>query len=141
MATLNLGYGVLGGIGMTQRSSPGYYRDYTPALSGGWHHVAVWIDSTVNNNTGDRIKIFVDRVPVSMNNDYGWPTALTAFRDDVLYIGSRNNSEYKYVGYLDEMRISSGLLDPSRFIPEPSSAMLLCLGVFGLGLRGRRRRT
>lgn len=141
MVPLNPGYGVPGGVGMTNRASIGHYRDYTPALSDGWHHVAVWIDNTVNNNTGDRIKIFVDRVHVSTNNDNENPTALTPFRNDVLYVGSRNNSQYKYVGYLDELRISSGLLDPSRFIPEPSSAMLLCLGVFGLGLRGRRRRT
>ena len=53
-----------------------------------------------------------------MSND-----TATVFRNDTLYIGSRGNSTYKYIGALDDIRITGGALQPGQFLKAPSTAL------------------
>ena len=42
-------------------------------------------------------------------------------RTDRLYIGTRANSDYPFVGELDDIKITGRALDPSEFMTKRSS--------------------
>ncbi|MFP6579921.1 MAG: PEP-CTERM sorting domain-containing protein, partial [Myxococcota bacterium] len=47
-----------------------------------------------------------------------------------------------FIGFIDEVRITQSALQPSQFlnaVPEPNTALLLGIGMMGLGMRRRRR--
>jgi len=92
-------------------------------VSGGvWHHYVMEVDK---NNIASNYKLFIDGVATGTLID---GSTGNSFINDTLYIGARSGVGFPFTGNLDEFRISSGLLSPFEFIPEPSSAALLGLG-------------
>jgi hypothetical protein len=101
----------------------------------GWHHIAV----TLNTNTNEwsfymDYQLMQTRTLVDTDSSgYLHPNAL-------IEVGKAGGSTYGT--FIDEVRYSDGVLDPTQFlqvtsIPEPSSALLSLLG--GLALVRRRR--
>ncbi len=100
--------------------SPGWHIDRSPdgtILAGFWHHVAIVCDKKAQGN--DKLILYVDgvRQPQSKYTD----SVETAFRDDILYIGSRNNESINYRGDLDDLRITAAALGPADFLTRPSN--------------------
>jgi hypothetical protein len=108
--------------------------------NGMWVHYAVTFD--LSKVGAERIQMYVNGVPVGFVVDTG--NMDMAFVDDFFFIGSRNNTEFKMDGMIDELRISDTLLTPQQFLlnavlPEPTSLGLLML-TSGLLTRRRARR-
>ena len=125
VATVNDGTGsgrVTGGF-CTASSGPKLNLDQTAAnaaADGQWHHVAVVYNKA---KTGiDRSMFYFDGVAQGTFTPWTNDTA-TVFRNDTLYIGSRGNSTYKYIGALDDIRITGGALQPGQFLKAPSTAL------------------
>lgn len=121
-----------------------YVEDALRPLDGEWHHFAITIDSTLAG--ADRNKLFIDGIDVGDENPSYPGAGAPAFLDAIWSFGQRGGTNYRLVGLLDEVRISSGLLDPSQFLnapapaPEPTSAVLLGLGLICLTNTRKRRR-
>lgn len=126
--------------GFIQKNA-GYFQYMTNAIpdgaaSGAWHHYALEI--TAADLTSSGISLYVDGVLAGGYVTAGSPGTSVAFINQTLFIGARTGVAFPFTGNLDEFRISSGLLSPSEFIPEPSSAVMLALGAMILS-RGRCR--
>ena len=78
-----------------------------------WHHVAMILDRSQNN--ANRSTLYFDGV---MQGTYLAYTSggTETFRNDTLYIGSRANSQYKFIGDLDDIRITAAALTPAQFL-------------------------
>jgi MYXO-CTERM domain-containing protein len=116
----------------------------TPEVTdGNWHHIAATIDGS--ETAAERIGLFVDGISVGAYVPVGSPSGTPAFQDLFFYVGSRLGTSNKYVGLIDELRISDELLTPDQFlnansaVPEPASAALW-LGLVGLGTVAALRR-
>jgi len=103
-------------------TSAGLNLDMTPvnaADDGQWHHVAVVYDSS---QTGNGLSsLYFDGVLASesfYNLSEGTPTP---FINAVLYIGSRGNTGSRYIGELDDIRITAAALRPGQFLKAPST--------------------
>jgi len=84
------------------------------ALSdGGWHHVAMVFDST--KAAGQRKTFYFDGVAQGTFAGYGGET-FSDFANAVLYIGSRADSGLRFVGELDDVRITGLALPPEQFL-------------------------
>ena len=114
---------------------------------GAFHHYAVVFDRTTTGGgtAAEAAELFIDGFSAAVGQQIaGTYTDPTSFRNDYFYIGSRNDASYKFVGQMDDVRISSEALLPSQFIqtrsvPEPSSLLVFGLGFLGLfGCRRRR---
>jgi pimeloyl-ACP methyl ester carboxylesterase len=83
------------------------------AGDGQWHHVAWVYDTTLTG--ADRTVLYFDRIAqgtyLSFTNSDA-PLLLNG----TLYIGSRANSTFRYVGELDDLRISAAALTASQFL-------------------------
>jgi len=97
------------------------YKDFTDVennvADGAWHHVALVVDRTQASN-GDRVKLYLDGALQATNS---WDASGSpAFKDGKLYIGSRANGSafHKFVGALDDIRISNAALTPGAFLQE-----------------------
>ncbi len=90
--------------------------DSTPAgaASGGqWHHVAIVYDKAKTD--AHRSMLYFDGVPQGLYAN--WTNdSFVSFCNGTLFIGSRGNSSMKYIGELDDVRISSGALATSQFL-------------------------
>ena len=106
----------------------GWHIDYsaTNSVYAGWHHVALVIDSSLSGY--DRSRLFVDGMATSQNVKY------TAAGDvnlgnQTLFIGSRNNTQFKLDADIDDLRITARALQPGSFMstrsqpPEPSDVI------------------
>ena len=126
-----------------QRGSSGTYLDETtlPVTNDVWHHLAMTLDGSA---TGvDRLHLFLDGAEVGVDNNFS-PSGTPASLNEVFYIGSRLNSQLKYAGLLDELRISDQILSPTEFLPEPSLALAagaMAVLPFRRHLRPRRGRS
>jgi len=116
----------------------------TLITDGLFHHYALVIDQTLAAGADTQTEFFVDGILAGSVVTSG-DTA--NFLDQVLFIGSRGNSSLKFVGALDDVRISDGALDPSEFlqvrsvfIPEPSTGLLIGSVLCGVASRRRKRR-
>ena len=110
-----------GGFSMPDSS---FNIDSTPAgtvADGRWHHVALVYDPARSGD--DRVRVFLDRVQQG-KRDASWNSdADLFFLNDVLFIGSRNNSAIKFAGELDDIRLTGAALAPTEFLTTRTGPM------------------
>jgi hypothetical protein len=114
--------GVSGKVTGGFRVGAWYNLDETPAdvaADGQWHHVAVVYDSS-KTNVARSVLYFDCAVQSAWTNYTG--DAATSFRNAYLYIGSRANNAYKFVGDLDDIRISNAALATNDFLQTRSDS-------------------
>lgn len=105
-----------------------------------WHHVAVIFDKAAS---GNKIAMYVDGGFVG-SDILNAATSGAAFINDTWFIGGRGlGAGLGFAGFIDEMRISSGVLTPDQFlmnaVPEPSTVVLLLTGA-GILWYARKKR-
>ena len=87
------------------------------AMDGRWHHYALVCDR--GETTANIVRLYRDGVQVTThfqsNTDTAKPWA------DTLFVGTRNGSEFPFVGELDDIKITGRALDPSEFMAKRSS--------------------
>jgi len=103
---------------------------------GEWHHVAF-----VRDAGSDLVKLFLDYELEAVASD---DTVNTSFNTNDIRIGEFKNAGAQFIGDIDAVRISGGVLPTYQFlgvmappVPEPASALLL-LAASGSLLRRRR---
>ncbi len=87
------------------------------ATNGQWHHVAFVIDASKAG--ADRAQLFFDRVRQTTHNNLTNDT-MTTIASKRLYIGSRGDSQYRFNGQLDDVRIRAGALTTNEFLQSRS---------------------
>ena len=106
-------------IWQTSEGSVNYFVKKAP-LDSNWHHYAVVIDRAYAD-TLRRITLYTDGNKVGTVDDNGTsPVADQAFLNTILSIGLRQDGGAPFVGYLDELRISEGILTPEQFLYRPA---------------------
>ena len=88
------------------------------AADGQWHHVAIVYDRAKSGS--DRSMFYLDGAAQPAYGSYA-DASLTTFRNATLYIGSRNNATSKYIGVLDDVRITGAALLPGQFLKAPTT--------------------
>ena len=101
----------------------GYRLTYTHNLvsnwsvaDGEWHHYALVYDW--DSLTVDIVRVYRDGVQVTTRKSAN--TSAARLRAGTLFIGTRNGSEYPFVGQLDDIKITGRALAPSEFMTERS---------------------
>ena len=89
------------------------------AADGKWHHYALVYDSS--RLDADIVRFFKDGAPQPYDGSHNY-VYKTGFRSERLYIGSRSDSGYWFVGELDDIKITGRALDPSEFLKKRSAA-------------------
>ena len=85
---------------------------------GQWHHVAIVYDKTKTGT--DRSMYYLDGVAQGVY--LPWTDGSdAAFRNATLYVGSRGNGSMKYIGEMDDLRITGAALQPGQFLKAPST--------------------
>ncbi len=107
---------------------------------GDWHHVATVFDAAT-----DKIQLYVDYELDKTSNASGL-TGIIGGNGLDLFIGRFQGGSSVFDGDIDFVRISSVALDPSeflqRYVPEPSSILLLACGLaVAIGRRPQRRKS
>ena len=87
------------------------------ATDGKWHHYALVYDW--NETTADIVRLYRDGVQITTRHSND--TSAPKLRTDTLFIGTRNGSEYPFVGELDDIKITGRALAPSEFMTKRSS--------------------
>ena len=83
---------------------------------GKWHHYALVYDWDAI--TADIVRVYRDGVQVTTHKSAN--TSAAKLRAGTLFIGTRNGSEYPFVGELDDIKITGRALDPSEFMTKRS---------------------
>ena len=101
------------------RTLSGYnYMRARDTMDGKWHHFALvydWDDTTYRI-----VRLFCDGVLMTeFVENYGSPTGANLYSGN-LFIGSRAGSSLKFVGELDDIKITGRALAPSEFIKKRS---------------------
>ena len=91
---------------------------------GKWHHYALVYDSSKLD--ADIVRFFKDGVPQPFDGSHNY-VCKAGFRSERLYIGSRSDSGYWFVGELDDIKITGRALDPSEFLKKRSSPPGVCV--------------
>ena len=86
------------------------------ACDGRWHHYALVYDG--DNATADIVRLYRDRVQVTTRT--ATTTRWKDLKADRLYIGARGGSAYKFVGELDDIKITGRALAPAEFMTKRS---------------------
>ena len=86
-------------------------------VDGRWHHYALVYDW--NETTADIVRLYRDGVQITTRHSND--TSAPKLRTDTLFIGTRNGSEYPFVGELDDIKITGRALAPSEFMTKRSS--------------------
>ena len=110
------------GLQMLINPEAGFNLDWTTGVADGkWHHYAIVYDSEINGE--DVVRLYKDgvaqtgkRAGSGSHTSIGTPHP----RSQRLYIGSRNNDSLKFVGELDDIRITAAALEPSQFLARRS---------------------
>jgi hypothetical protein len=118
----------------------------TPINDGLWHHVAVVIDAT-SDPALSSVTFYVDHVEdakvLITDTIYAggdWVNENIANTHDVWIGDFIGRASDQFVGAIDAVRFSTGILTPDQFlsvIPEPSSVVLLLVGLLSLFARRR----
>jgi len=106
-------------------------------IDGSWHHVAGVIDRTQG-----QVFFYVDGELDSEPSPW-LGGASNLLSTQTTYIGRRDGSTLPgyFVGWIDEVRITQSALQPNQFlnaVPEPSTALLLGIGLSALAATRRR---
>jgi hypothetical protein len=86
------------------------------ATDGRWHHYALVYDWSAL--TADIVRVYRDGVQVATR--FSSNTSPARLRAGTLFIGTRNGSQYPFVGQLDDIRITGRALAPAEFMTERS---------------------
>ena len=103
------------------KTSASWNIDQTSANAvsdGTWHHVAWVLD--ISKSGANRTILYLDGVAQGTYLSFTDDTS-TALRNDILCIGSRANSSFKFIGKLDDLRISDSALVPEQFLKKRSA--------------------
>ncbi len=131
------------GVRYTQSAGGGTALTATAPIPGGsnpgvWNHYAITLDAT--DGTLSTFRLYINYVEVGTYTSSGTPGA-TALVNQVFNIGARQNDALPFIGYIDEIRLSSTILTPGQFlqvVPEPATTSLIGLAALGLLTRSRR---
>ena len=85
-------------------------------MDGKWHHYALVYDW--DQTDADIVRFYRDGVQVTTH--YSSDTAAPRLRADTLFIGTRNGSQYPFVGEMDDIKITGRALAPSEFMKKRS---------------------
>ncbi len=83
---------------------------------GKWHHYAIVFDW--DSTTADIVRLYRDGVQVATR--YSSNTSPARLRAGRLFIGARNGSSYKFVGQLDDIKVTGRALEPADFMSQRS---------------------
>lgn len=98
------------------RASDGYNLDITPvgaADDGQWHHYAIVYDALQPG--ASRSRFYFDGLYQPTLDPHTADGAVSLL-NAMLFIGSRANAEFKFIGEMDDIRISDAALPPSQFL-------------------------
>ncbi len=119
-----------GGVTGSCRFQDGYRNEKTPSgtLTGTtWHHLALVLDTQTNK--ANRLQLYLDGVRQTKDGAYDGEL-FAPFRNDTLFIGSRGNSSLKFIGEIDDLRISGRALAPAEFLSQRSLLRGTMISVF-----------
>jgi len=111
-----------------------------PLPTGELLHVA----GSIDNATG-AMKLFINGAEVASATTSKRPTLSLTGSNPGIGIGNLQDSGNQHLdGLIDEIRISDVALTPAEFlgassVPEPSTLVLLALGLLGIGCSGKQR--
>ena len=86
-------------------------------LDGKWHHVALVYDYDAPYN--DTVRLYCDGIRATLHNSVY--DGITRHLSERLYIGSRGGTSYKFVGELDDIKITGRALTPAEFMAKRST--------------------
>ena len=86
------------------------------AMDGRWHHYALVYDW--NETTSDIVRLYRDGVKVTTH--FATSKSAARLRTDRLYIGRRADSNYPFIGELDDIKITGRVLTPAEFMTKRS---------------------
>ena len=117
----------------------------TDVLDGAWHHVAAVITRDGGSLGFGEVKLYVDKILEDTEPLTSLFDGLDVDTAEAAWIGRRNHtsSPAYFTGMVDEVRFSRVALEPSQFlnhIPEPSTFVLLSIGMAAMVLCGYRQR-
>ena len=93
-----------------------------------WHHVAYVVDSSQTET--NRSQLYLDRVLQPTTSSVYTNDGVTAFRNDLFYIGSRSaNTDAKFKGEIDDVRVTAGVLSTNDFLQAPTTNTVFQYGV------------
>lgn len=113
-----------------------------------WHHLAVTFSASGLNDGMGTLSLYADGVLI------GTDSTFTLGTNNTFFFGGQGSAtpDRNFIGFLDEMALFDGALTsgeiaglangsqtPITLVPEPSRALLLGLGLFGLLMRRRRK--
>ena len=87
------------------------------AADGRWHHYALVYNWSAL--TADIVRVYRDGVQVTTR--FSSNTSPARLRAGTLFIGTRNGSQYPFVGQLDDIRITGRALAPTEFMTKRSA--------------------
>ena len=85
---------------------------------GKWHHYALVYDSS--RQDADIVRFYKDGVAQPSDGSHN-DVQKAGLRSERLYIGSRGDSGYWFVGELDDIKITGRALDPAEFLKRRSA--------------------
>lgn len=112
-----------GALAAAFKTSTGHNIESSAASTvsdGQWHHVAIIIDTTKSG--ADRLQLYLDNVRQAKTGGYN-SSAATSLISDYLYLGSRNASSYRFIGSIDDLRITGKALNVSEFLARPTATL------------------